>query len=71
MQPKWLVIAGGRELGEFASRYAAMIFAERLPGSEGPYAVREKLSPSLQMKATTRSRSRRKSPSQSVKTVLV
>ncbi len=42
MQPKWLVIARGRELGEFASRYAAMVFAERLLGREGPYTVRER-----------------------------
>ncbi len=71
MQPKWLVIARGRELGEFASRYAAMVFAERLPGSEGPYAVREKPGPSVQMEAPRRTRSRRSSPPQSVKTVLV
>ncbi len=71
MQPKWLVIAKGRELGEFASRYAAMVFAERLPGSEGPYAVREKPSPSVQMEAPRRTRSRRSSLPQSVKTVLV
>jgi len=29
MQPKWIVVVRARELGEFASRYAAMVFAER------------------------------------------
>ncbi len=65
-QPKWLVIARGRELGEFASRYAAMVFAERLPVWGGPYVIREKPSPSAR-----RARSRPSVPPQPVKTVLV
>ena len=36
MQPKWLVIVKGRAVGEFASRNAAFVFAERL---EGPYSI--------------------------------
>jgi len=39
MQPKWLVIARGRELGEFASRYAATVFAEHLSLVDGPYSI--------------------------------
>ncbi len=66
MQPKWLVIARGRELGEFASRYAAMVFAERLPGREGPYTVREKPNPNMPKETSGRQRSRRCASSQSV-----
>jgi len=39
MQAKWLVVSRGRELGEFASRYAAMVFAERLHLKDGPCSV--------------------------------
>ena len=36
MQPKWLVIVNGRAAGEFASRNAPFVFAERL---EDPYSI--------------------------------
>ena len=36
MQPRWMVIVKGRAVGEFASRNAAFVFAERL---EGPYSI--------------------------------
>ncbi len=68
-QPKWLVIAKGRELGEFASRYAAMVFAERLPVWGGPYAIREMPRPNAPREASRRARP--SLPSQSVKTALV
>jgi hypothetical protein len=39
MQPKWIVIVRAREFGEFPSRHAAMMFAERVSSKEGPYSV--------------------------------
>ena len=43
MQPKWSVISRGKELGEFASRYAAMLFAERLNLKDGFSILRRPL----------------------------
>jgi hypothetical protein len=47
MQPKWTVISSRNAtiLGEFASRYAAMLFAERSIGKEGPCTIIRKGQP--------------------------
>jgi hypothetical protein len=39
MQPKWIVVVRARELGEFASRYAAMVFAERSGLKDDAYSI--------------------------------
>ena len=39
MQPKWIVVVRARELGEFASRYAAMVFAVRSGLKDAPYTI--------------------------------
>jgi hypothetical protein len=46
---RWIVIdtKSGRQVGKFATRYGAMVFAENLKGPSGRYAVVEQIGPNL------------------------
>ena len=45
---RWIVIdtKSGQRVGKFASRYGAMVFAERLKGPPGRFAVIDEIQPS-------------------------
>jgi hypothetical protein len=45
---RWIVIdtKSGQRVGKFASRYGAMVFAERLKGPPGRFAVIDEIEPS-------------------------
>jgi hypothetical protein len=44
---RWIVIdtKTGKEMGKFATRYGAMVFAEHLKGARGRYSVIEQIPP--------------------------
>ena len=66
MQPRWIVIVKGRAVGEFASRNAAFVFAERL---EGPYSILRRPARTSKGSASKETRHREKTAA-SIKVVL-
>ena len=46
---RWIVIdtKSGQQVGKFATRYGAMMFAEHLKGPPGRYVVIDQITPSL------------------------
>ena len=66
MQPKWMVIDKGRVVAEFASRYAAFVFAERLGG---PYSILRRPARTSKGSASRERRDREKTAA-SIKAVL-
>jgi hypothetical protein len=67
MQPRWIVIVKGRAVGEFASRNAAFVFAERL---EGSYSILRGPAPTSKSSAGKERRGREKTAA-SIKAVPV
>jgi hypothetical protein len=52
MKPRWIVIDTkyGSEVGKFATRYGAMVFAENLKGPPGRYTVLAQIAPTAAVK---------------------
>jgi len=46
VKPRWIVIECGQQVGKFATRYGATVYAEDLKGAPGRFAVVARIEPS-------------------------